>query len=553
MRFIHEFLTRKEGSRGRDLLFLLVTFGIAFLQTLGRLPLLEPDEGRYAEIPREMLERGDFITPLLDYVKYFEKPPLHYWLNAASMAVFGRNEFAARLPGALAGLICVLFTYHLGRALFDRRTGLFAALVLGTSTGFLVQARINFTDMTLTCCLTAALGCFIIAARDDAPRQGPSFYLSYLFAALAVLAKGLIGIVFPGAIVFLYCLLGKRWRTLREMRPVTGLLLFLLAAAPWFVLVSARNPEFPRFFFIHEHFERFTTTVHGRYQPPWFFIPVLLGTMLPWSFFIPAGLRGSWRDRFAPQGREALYLAIWAVFIFLFFSKSDSKLVPYILPVFPPLAVLIGRAFSARLDGAPAPLRKAGAVLATIFVILGIGLIVYPHVTQKNAFSPIDGLVMGSLFLVEGAAAFACIRRDRIVSLFVTLCACSYLIGIVAPPLVLRGVIARKTARELALIVRQQAGPDDVVASFGYEQTLPFYTARRTVVVGGMGELEFGAGQGDQSAWFLDLPRFARLWDGERRVFALATAGDLDQLRKSVTAPVRELARNKRCILITNR
>ncbi|NJD91029.1 MAG: phospholipid carrier-dependent glycosyltransferase, partial [Geobacter sp.] len=281
------FLTEKSAAARRDLIFLAITFGLLACQFLGRYPLLEPDEGRYSEIPREMLERLDFITPHLNYVKYFEKPPLLYWMNALSMAIFGQNEFAARLPCALAGLLTILFTYWLGRKLFDRLTGLYSAIIIGSCLGFIAQARIPLTDMPLTLCLTVSLGSFILAVNSEGREKCGYLYLSYAAAAMAVLAKGLIGILFPGAIIFLFMLFRKRWRLLLEMRIVTGLALFFAIAAPWFILVSMRNPEFARFFFIHEHFERFLTKVHSRYQPFWYFIPVLIGIMLPWAIFVP--------------------------------------------------------------------------------------------------------------------------------------------------------------------------------------------------------------------------------------------------------------------------
>src|SRR5512136_1785696 len=146
MRLITCFLADKEGSIKKDISLLSLIFGIAFFQFLGRMPLYEPDEGRYAEIPREMLERGDFLTPFLNYVKYFEKPPLHYWLNALSFTIFGRNEFAARFPGALMGLLTIILTYYVGRKLFSRPAGVIAALILGTSTGFLILARLDIID-----------------------------------------------------------------------------------------------------------------------------------------------------------------------------------------------------------------------------------------------------------------------------------------------------------------------------------------------------------------------------------------------------------------------
>ena len=189
----------------RDLLALTVVLGIPFLQFLGRLPLIDPDEGRYAEIPREMLEQGDLITPTLNYVKYFEKPPLLYWLNAASLKILGQTEFAVRLPSALCGLLTLLATYIIARKLYNRRTALFSAIILGTSIGFVLQSRIILTDMLLTFCLTAALGSFIIASQREERRSSPlPWYLLYLFCALAMLAKGLIGIVFPVGIIFLY-------------------------------------------------------------------------------------------------------------------------------------------------------------------------------------------------------------------------------------------------------------------------------------------------------------------------------------------------------------
>jgi 4-amino-4-deoxy-L-arabinose transferase-like glycosyltransferase len=290
MKQMLNFLTSKEEKTWKDLTFLLFMFGTALFQFLGRLPLLEPDEGRYAEIAREMLEKMDFITPHLNYVKYFEKPPLLYWLNALSLSMFGNNEFAARFPTALAGLSGILLTYHIGRKIFGRREGLLAALVLGTSVGYLAQARMNIIDMTLTFCMTATLGCFLIAAQDKEKRKGLYFHLFYLFAALTVLAKGLIGLVLPGAVIFFYIVLTRQWRLLREMRLASGVPLFIIVCVPWFILVSINNPEFARFFFIHEHVERFLTKVHNHYQPLWYFIPVLLGCMFPWSLFLPAAV-----------------------------------------------------------------------------------------------------------------------------------------------------------------------------------------------------------------------------------------------------------------------
>jgi len=552
MRFITDFLSKKENSEKKDLSILLLVFGVAFFQFLGRIPLVDPDEGRYAEIPREMLERGDFITPMLNYVKFFDKPPLHYWLSALSFTIFGQNEFAARFTGAAMGLLTVLLTYHVGRRLFGRSEGLLAALILGTSTGFLVQARTNVTDMTLTCTLSAALAFFILAAREGEARKGLYYHLFYLFAALAMLAKGLIGIVFPGAVIFLYLLSTRRWQLLKEMRLMTGIPLFLLVCAPWFILVSLRNPEFAGFFFIQEHFKRFTSTIHHRNHGFWFYLPVLLATMLPWSFFIPAALSGVWRKRHDPEGNARLYLFIWAAFIFLFFSISDSQLVTYILPVFPPLALLMGLSFARTSDIISRSLKSEGYAIAGVLSIGGIGIICYPLFASTPYLPAIGGAIIGSIFLGEGIVTFRNTFRGSPLLLFFGLLVFSYIAGIAGPPLVLTGVAEMKSLKELALIVKEKAGKDAVVASFGLQQGLSFYAERRVVIVGGLKEVEFGSRQGDQSAWFPTLQGFKRVWDSSTPVFAILSEAELKQLQRIVRTTPRIVARQGGRILITN-
>jgi 4-amino-4-deoxy-L-arabinose transferase-like glycosyltransferase len=553
MQRIVSFFTARINPVLQDLAFLGVIFGIAFFQVLGKFPLMEPDEGRYSEIPREMLERGDFITPMLNYVKYFEKPPLHYWLNAIAMSIFGENEFATRFPGALCGLLTVLLVYHFGRKLFGRREGLFASMILGSAAGFLIQGRINLTDMTLTFCMSAAIGFFLLASRPDETRKGYYYYLFYIFAALAVLAKGLIGLVLPGGIIFLYLLICRRWALLREMRLLTGIPLFLLVAAPWFVLVTLRNPEFFQFFFIHEHFQRFLTKVHGRYQPFWFFIPILLLTMLPWSFFVPQAIRQGWRRRKEKDGDVFIYLIIWAGFIFLFFSKSNSKLIPYILPVFAPLALLVGHFFNRVLDGEKLP-RRTCILIAAVLTIVGCACIVYPHVTAKAYVSAIGGIAIGCAFIIQGVSVFFFSRRGEALSLFLALSAGGLLLSLLGPHTVFPIMSAKRaSSRELCRMVKTHAGPDTVVVSADYEQGFPFYAGRRVVIAGGMGELEFGAKIGDQSAWFINKEKLPELWESGRHVIVLIKPNDLEKLSFAIKTPVKILGTDERRLLVTNR
>jgi 4-amino-4-deoxy-L-arabinose transferase-like glycosyltransferase len=554
MQQIINFLTRKEEKPWKDTAVLLVIFGTAIFQFLGRMPLLEPDEGRYSEIAREMLEKMDFITPHLNYVKYFEKPPLLYWLNALSLSVFGNNEFAARFPTALAGLFGILLTYHIGRKIFGRREALFSALVLGTSVGYLAQARMNIIDMTLTFCMTATLGFFLTAVQDGEKRQGLYFHLFYLTAALTVLAKGVIGVVLPGGIIFLYIVITRKWRIFREMRLLTGVPLFLLVCAPWFIMVSVKNPEFARFFFIHEHLERFLTRVHGRYQPPWYFIPVLFGCMFPWSLFLPAAVRRLRHGIITPAGASVLFLTLWVVVIFGFFSLSDSKLIPYILPVFPAVALLVGRTFSLACEEGEKTLRVDSLGTALVAIIIGLGAFLYPVVAHRPKLGVVEVGVMGSILVIGGIAASMYSRKTGFSGFFVVLCLMSFLLTIAGPQFIFGNLARRKATPGLARLIKQKYEAGASVVSYNwYQQGLPFYSGQRVIVVGNWGELDFGRKQGDNTAWFLDYPTFNRLWDSPSRLFVLIQKPDLDKLRHHVKTPVTILGQKGDKFLIANR
>lgn len=552
MKNIIDFLSDRTRAAKGDLLLLLGLFGFAFFQFLGKLPLLEPDEARYAEIPREMLETGDFITPHLNYVKYFEKPPLHYWLNALSFSLFGRSEFAARCSTALFALLCVLLTYWAGRKIYGRREGLFGALILGTSVGYLVQARYNIIDMTLAACMSASLFFFLLATREDERRKGLYYHLFYLFAALAVLAKGLIGFVLPGGIIFFWMLFTRRWKVLAEMRLLTGIPLFFAVAAPWFVLVSLRNPEFPQFFFIHEHFQRFATKVHKRYQPPWFFIPVLFGCMLPWAFFLPAAFRKLWAERNKEKWDETLFLVIWAVLIFGFFSASSSKLVAYILPIFPALALLIGKLFSDAAEDFT-PLKRHATVVAGFIALAGAAVILYPHIRFEPRISIAGFTAIGGLFLLQGILTLRETKRRAAIGIFGVLALTAYLIGIAAPPFVFADKVHKRSSQELARLVQENLTPGTRVICYnGYDQGLPWYAGTRVAVVGDRNELEFGSNQGDHSEWFFEADRFNALWDQGTPILAIASRRGIGKMRAAVKRPIYYLGGEGERLLLTN-
>ncbi|CAH2032460.1 glycosyltransferase family 39 protein [Trichlorobacter ammonificans] len=558
----------------RDLLILAVLFGFLFCFSLGAAPLIDPDEGRYAEIPREMLERGDLITPMLNYVKYFEKPPLLYWLNAGSLKLFGQNEFAARLPSALSGLLTVLLTYWAGCRLLGRQTGLLAAFILGSTAGFLFQSRIILTDMLLTLCLSSALFCFALGVYGREQRRKLFFRLFFVCCGLAVLAKGLIGIVLPAGIIFWYLLLGRRWHLLAEIPWFSGLLLFLLVTAPWFVLVSLQNPEFPHFFFIREHFQRFTSTIHRRSQPVWFFLPMLLLTMLPWSFLLPGSLAKAWRDRHATRD-STLFLLLWPLVIILFFSLSSSKLIPYILPVFPPLALLVSHRISAAWNSRRPDHTPAVLFLGSLLLCVGGALAIMPLLewlppflhstgqlgrelaTMLSGPAPVITLsktiVPGGLLAGTGLLLLIAVRTRSTVVVVALLCCFGILLELLLPWAFARYGAERLSARPLAAAALRHAGPETVLAQIGPRQGMNFYTGRRLVTVGDYDELTFGSQQGDHRDWFMDQDQFQRLWQSNRHALIVVPRHQQSAYRLANGADAPILADNGSLLLLSNR
>jgi 4-amino-4-deoxy-L-arabinose transferase-like glycosyltransferase len=363
---------------------LLAAFAIVWLYMLGVRTLVPPDEGRYAEMAREMLVSGDWITTRLNGIKYFEKPPLQTWMNAATFAVFGLGEWQARLWTGLCGLGGVLLTGYAGRRVFGARAGFYAALVLGSSLFWVASGQIDSLDMSLSGMMTIALCALLIAQRDQAtPAENRNWMLlCWAGMALAVLAKGLIGLVLPGAVLVLYSALARDLAIWKRLHLAKGLLLFLAIATPWFVLVALKNPEQPHFFFVHEHWERFFLKTHHREGPWYYFFMMLVPGILPWLGVLPQALFSGARRESGAAFQPRLLLLIWAVFIFFFFSYSTSKLPGYILPIFPALALLAG----VYLETASRLNRMIGAAL---MVLIGVVcLIAVPHMIDPAGATP---------------------------------------------------------------------------------------------------------------------------------------------------------------------
>jgi 4-amino-4-deoxy-L-arabinose transferase-like glycosyltransferase len=340
MKGVFSWLSERTLGHGSARIVLLAAAWL--LLTAGLRPLMLPDEGRYAGIAWEMLSSGNWLVPTLDGMPFFHKPPLFYWLTAAGLQIFGLNEWAARLASTSSAILAAVALYLFARKHADRPTANLALVVLVTQPFFYGGAQFANLDMLVASMIAVT----IIAGADailDLERQRPhrrSLALAYLFAALGVLAKGLIGFVLPGAILLAWLVVRRKFRLIPALFPLSLLLLFFAVAAPWFLWMQKSYGGFWDYFFVYHHFRRFAETGFNNQQAFWFYIPVLLLATLPWSPWIfRLGSRGFLKD----SGRFAVrsLMLLWLLGILAFFSLPKSKLVGYILPALPAFAYLI--------------------------------------------------------------------------------------------------------------------------------------------------------------------------------------------------------------------
>ena len=479
-------------------------------------PLANPDEGRYSEISREMAATGDWVTPRLNGIKYFEKPPLQYWASAAAFTLFGESEFTARIYTALCGLLAILAVGFTARRLAGDDTAVLAVGVLLSSPYFLGLGGVVTLDMGLTAWTTVAVCAFLLAVSGEEAARRRWMLVAWAGMALAVLSKGLIGIVFPAAAVFLHCLAHRDWRLLAKLEWLPGVALFLAIAAPWFVLVSMANPEFPQFFFVHEHFERFLTKAHRREEPWWFFWPILLAGFLPWMLALgPAAVDGWRRDAAqAPRFPWRRFALLWSAFVMLFFSASGSKLPAYILPVFPVFALVLAD----WLSRAPAhALWKPVGILAPVLLFV-IAVSWGAPERAKSAWThelyaaARPWIVAGLAVLAVAIAAAALrLRAGRKWSgLALVVAGSLFLIDFVEDGY--ERLAPRQSGEIVANVMKRALGRDTRVYSVGYyDQTIPFYIGRTVTLVDYWDEFSQGLKSEPQLA-IPTLEAFARDW-----------------------------------------
>lgn len=505
---------RRYGINGLT----IITAGIIWFLLLGYRDLIEPDEGRYAEIAREMLDTGNWVTPRLNGFKYFEKPPLQYWGTAIGMAIFGETNAAARIWCSGLGFIAALWTGFVGNRIYGRNAGYFAFLFLIGTVLYAGMGHANSLDMGVSALLTIAIGALVLAqsVRSQPGQERNWMLLGWAALAGATLSKGLIGLVLPGGGLVLYSLWQRDWALWRHLHLGKGLALYLLLAAPWFIAVSLANPEFPHFFFIHEHFERFTSDVHGRTKSNWYFFAVFAIGALPWLFSALHGLfkpAFSWRAE-AGKFDASRLLWVYAIFVFFFFSISHSKLPAYILPMFPPLALLIGENMAKREH------IIADGIIALLIAAAGFYLFISNEADTANLgrlashleeFRP--WLLSTTVLLSVAGIATLLFRRKK--ELAVSIYALCSLLSIQMLSWGYQEISELRSSKAMAAAIQSYIGQSgkDNVAIYDvrrYDQSLPFYLGHTINLVGFRGELEFGIDREPQK-WINDQD-FMPIW-----------------------------------------
>jgi 4-amino-4-deoxy-L-arabinose transferase-like glycosyltransferase len=580
----------------RSILALVLLWGAIYLASTGYPPaLLDDADTVHAEAAREMAESNNFVTLYANKIRYLEKAPMMYWSVALAYKIFGVNEFASRLPIALAALALILTTLLIGRHIFDERAGFYAGLIVATCIGVYLFTRVMWPDVMLTLFLALAFYCFLRASEYEFAK--PSWaYGIYFFGALAVLTKGLIGAAFPALIIITYLLITGQIRHLLKLKLFTGALLFFVVAAPWHLLAGFQNRSFFWFYFINEHFLRY---IGKRYPadydtvPKYLFFTLHLVWLFPWSLFLPLAIqRFPYRIRHLNSEEKArLFLWVWLVMIILFFSFSTSQEY-YTMPAYPAFALLIAHAINEAEKAWP--MRRGKKLIVTMQVALAVfcvavfaaGVFAYWKTRQFTIQGDISttltrnpeayALSLGHIldltpeslaalhlpvlgtaiaFLLGGVLAL--IFRVRNHHLASNLCLALMMAGFFF--CAHRAFIQFEpylSSKSLAEAIKREYQDGEIIVLNGeYEggSSINFYTRQMVHILNGrQANLEHGSYYEDAPQIFLTDEDLAKMWSEPRRVYLFTDALLFVKVTGNLQTPVYKFAEGGGKLILTN-
>lgn len=489
-----------------DLALLLFISAIVLFYRLGSFPLFTPDEGRYPEIAREMLQNGQWLHPQILDTSFLDKPILYYWIEALSMKIFGVTIWAIRLPIALFGIFGCLMTYIIAGSCFSRLAGWFSAIFLLLGPLYFGAAHYSNMDLEFAVWFGASMCSFILGLklRYIKSQRDTCMIFMYIFAALAFLTKGLMGLVFPVLIIGLWVVLFKRWVLVKYMRIIPGICIFSIIIIPWIIATQYTNSYFFTYFFYYQQIGRFVGTHYNNPMPFWFYIPICIIGTLPWSLlsifswhkiyiiwnYINKCLDKRYVDEYECFNQQGIiaFLVLWFVVLLVFFSIPHSKIVGYILPVMIPLSILFGVYFTSFLG-------SAGFYIASFlncFLWAAIGLLFsniqsflpdHLHTKISNFYFLWSmAQFLGVVFITCAIINFILlILRKRLATMLVW----AIMIGIFDLSLVhMAPTFNTKTILPLLNEVRQYITPDTIVVDLeDFHEDLPVYLNQKIYIV----------------------------------------------------------------------
>lgn len=455
-----------------------------FLLMIGARPLNIPDEGRYPEVAREMLLSGDFVTPRNNGVVFLDKPALYYWLQALAMALFGVEVWTIRLMPALAGALGVFATFHATRRLYSRRAAWLAAMALACQPLYFLSSQYADMNMEVGVWISVSLLAFLLADHAIGRARTAWLLLMYASAGAAFLTKGLIGVVFPLMIVGAWIALRGHWRDIGCYGLAWGLPLVAAINLPWYALVQRANPEFLHYFFVYQQMDRYAASGFNNAQPWWFYLAILAGGLLPWTYLLPGACRHLWQRwrREGEHGRRHLLLLLWPWLIVAFFTLPESKISSYLLPAVPALAIALGVYMDALLQQ-PSPSPRASRLVAWTPVAIGTGFLMGVAFWKGSEAGRLLVLAMGLQWLLAGSLALYWNDRGRLLPAW-RLAAATTALGLLLTIPLVPEFTQYSSSRPLAEAMRPLLRPDTRIISYrSYLNDLPLYLQQRQRII----------------------------------------------------------------------